>query len=154
GGTYYTGDISIPGAGTLAAPIVIRAAPGETPVLDGADPQTFTWTAEGGGRYSTIVNADGPHLVMAAGQRLYPYQSIADLDNMIWALPGFFANGTSVHVHLTGGANPNQTPMIVSRFGQAFFVDQDFVYFVGLTFTHYGQGSFAKALYFRAASDG
>ena len=72
-------SITLPRSGTAGAPIVIRSYPGETAILDGGDPATFTWTAQGGGVYRTTVNAADTHLVTANGQRLYPYQSLADL---------------------------------------------------------------------------
>ena len=46
GGTYYEGEIYPTVNGTSGAPIVIRAYPGEEPVIDGADPSLVntTWT--------------------------------------------------------------------------------------------------------------
>jgi hypothetical protein len=43
--------------------------------------------------------------------------------------------------------------MIVSRFNYAFSVEQNFIDFINLTFRYYGQGDYAKALYFNNASD-
>ena len=93
--------------GTAGAPIVIRSYAGETAILDGGDPATFTWAAQGGGVYRATVNVADPHLVTANGQRLYPYQSLADLQSLIWGIPGFYASGTTVYVRLAGDANPN-----------------------------------------------
>jgi hypothetical protein len=152
-GVYYQGEISLPRSGATGAPIVIRGYPGETAVMDGADPATFTWLAQGGGVYLAAVNADDPHLVMADGKRLYPYQSLADLQGLIWGIPGFYANGTSVYVRLAGDANPNTRTMLVSRFNSAFTIERSFIIFGNLTFRHYGLGSYAKALYFNNASD-
>ena len=154
GGTYFTGGLTIPRSGVAGAPIVVRAWPGETPVLDGADPATFVWTAQGGGVWSTTVQVADPHLVAAGGARLYPYQSLADLQGLVWGMPGFYASGTSVYVRLAADANPNGVAMLVARENVAFIVDQDFVYVIGLTFRHYGQGSYAKAIYLTGASDG
>jgi len=153
GGTYATGALSLSRSGTAAAPIVVRASAGETPILDGADPQQFAWAAQGGGVYSTTVNVADPHLVAANGQRLYPYATLGDLQSLAWGVAGFFANGTSVTVHLAGGADPNAAAMVVSRFNVALLLDQDFVYLIGLAFRHYGQGSYAKGIYFYGASD-
>jgi len=74
GGVYYQGEMYLPRSGTTSAPIVIRSYEGETAILDGADPATFTWTAQGGGVYLTTVNVADTHLVTADGQRLYPYE--------------------------------------------------------------------------------
>ena len=131
GGVYYRGAMSLPRSGVAGTPIVIRSYPGETAIIDGGD----------------------PHLVVANGQRLYPYQSLADLQSLAWGIPGFYASGTAVYVRLAGNANPTGATMIVSRFNNAFMVEQDYIYFVNLTFRYYGQGSYAKALYFNNASD-
>ena len=153
GGVYYRSE-TLPRSGTSGAPIVVKGYPGETAILDGADPATFTWTNQGGGVWSTTVNASDPHLVLSSGQRLYPYQNLSDLQNLIWGIPGFYANGTSLYVRLAGNANPNTTTMIVSRNESAFYVDgRSYIYFLDLTFRHYGLGSYGKAIYFDDASD-
>ena len=152
-GVYYQGEIVLPRSGTAGAPIVIRGYQGENAILDGADPDTFAWTAEGGGMYRTTVNVADPHLVTANGQRLLPYQSLSDLQNLIWGIPGFYASGTTVYVRLAGDADPNGVGMKVSRYNYAFYVEQDYIYFLDLTFRHYGQGSWAKAIYFNNAND-
>jgi hypothetical protein len=153
GGTYYQGELTLPRSGAAGMPIMIQSYPGETATLDGGDLGPFTWTAQGGGVYRTTVTASDPHLVMSDGQRLYPYQSLADLQNLIWGISGFYADGATLYVHLIGNANPGTTTMVVSHYNTAFTVNQDFIYFLDLTFTHYGQGSYAKALYFYNGSD-
>ncbi len=153
GGVYHQGEFSLPRSGTANAPIVIRGYTGESAVLDGGDPSTFAWTAQGGGVYRTTVNTANTHLVIANGERLYPYESLSDLQNLVWGMPGFYADGTSVYVRLAGDANPNSATMVVSRYNHAFFVEQDFIYFSNLTLRYYGQGSYAKAFYFNNASD-
>ncbi len=153
GGVYYEGEVDLPRSGTAGAPIVIRGYAGETAILDGGDPATFAWTAQGGGVYRTAVNAADPHLITAGGQRLLPYQSLSDLQDLVWDVPGFYATGTTVYVHLAGNADPNTMPMVVSRYNSAFTVERNFIYFLNLTFRHYGRGSYAKAIYFNNASD-
>ena len=81
-GVYATGEIDLPRSGTAGAPITIASYPGETAILDGGDPADFTWTAQGGGVYHATVNVPDPHLITANGQRLYPYQSLVDLQNL------------------------------------------------------------------------
>ena len=153
GGVYYEGELALPRSGVAGAPIVLRSYPGETAVLDGADPATFAWTAQGGGVYRTTVNRADPHLVVADGQRLLPYVSLADLQSLRWGVPGFYAEGTTVYVRLAGDSDPNSAAMAVSRFNHAFYVEQDHIYFLDLTFRHFGQGSYAKAIYFNNATD-
>ena len=153
GGVYRTGGLSLPHSGAPGSPIVIRAEDGESPVLDGSDPEDFTWIYEGGGVYSTTVNVADTHLVVVDGERLYPYQSLTDLQALVWDIPGFHADGDSLWVRLAGDADPNPAEVAVSRFNHALYLDQDFVFVLGLTFRFYGQGSWAKAIYVNDASD-
>ncbi len=152
-GVYYQGEISLPRSGLADAPIIIKSAPGESAILDGGDPATFTWTAQGGGVYLATVNRANTHLVTANGQRLYPYQSLSDLQNLSWGIPGFYADGTNVYVRLAGDANPNSAAMLVSRYQYAFFIEQDYIYLLNLGFRHYGQGGYPKALYLNNANN-
>jgi hypothetical protein len=153
GGVYHQGEISLPRSGSAGAPIIIQSYPGETAILDGGDPATFTWIAQGGGVYRATVNVANPHLVTANGTRLMPYTSLADLQNLVWGVPGFYASGAEVYVRLAGDADPNAATLIVSRYNHAFFVAQNFIYFSNLTLRHYGQGDYAKAIYFFNGSD-
>jgi hypothetical protein len=153
GGTYYEGGFYLPRSGAPGAPIVIRGQTGETAILDGGDPAVFTWTDQGGGVFHTTANAPDTHLVTADGSRLYPYQSLGDLQSLLWGIPGLYANGTDLYVRLAGDADPNGAAMVVSRFNNAFTVEQSDIYFLNLTFRHYGQGAYAKAIYFKNAGD-
>jgi parallel beta-helix repeat protein len=156
GGVYYQGDISLPRSGLAGAPIVVRSHTGEAAILDGADPAspTFAWTHDGNGVYRTTVNVADTHFVMANGARLFPYDDLSDLQNLSRDnTPGFYTDGTTLYVHLAGDADPNGATMMVARYNNAFYVERDFVYFVDLTFRHYGQGSYAKAIYFNNGSD-
>lgn len=152
-GTYRVGELEVWRSGSAGAPIVLRADDGAAPVLDGSDPQVFTWSHQGDGVWSTTVNVADPHLVVADGERLYPYQSASDLANLAWGVPGFYASGTSVSVRLAGDADPNTREMRVSRFNHAFTVTGDFVYLIGLSLLDYGQGDYAKGVYLDGASD-
>ncbi|MBN1138348.1 MAG: hypothetical protein JXM73_17295, partial [Anaerolineae bacterium] len=119
GGVYYQGEIDLPHPGAAGMPLVIRGYQGETAVLDGGDPAFFSWVAQGGGVYHATVNEPNPHLVTAGGQRLLPYQSLSDLQNLIWVVPGFYAEGTDLYVRLAGDADPNGVAMVVSRHNYA-----------------------------------
>ncbi len=153
-GTYRVGEISLPRSGTAEEPIVIRNAPSSSPVLDGADPQDFVWVHDGSGVYSTTVNAPDTHLVTVDGKRLYPYQSLADLQNLRWGHSGFYVDGTSLRLHLENDLDPNPREVAVSRFNFALRLDGvDHIHIVGLRFRNYGQGSYAKAIYLDGASD-
>jgi len=152
-GVYAQGEIAVPRSGAAGAPIVIRGQPGGAAVLDGGYTGPFAWVAQGGGVYRTTVSAPDPHLVTANGQRLYPYQSLSDLQSLAWGIPGFYTSDTTLYVRLAGDANPGGVTMVVSRYNRAFVVERNYIYFLNLTFRHYGQGDYAKAIYFNNASD-
>jgi hypothetical protein len=152
-GIYYQGDLSMPRSGATGAPIVIRSYTGEAAILDGADPAIFTWASEGGGIYHTTTNVADSYLVLANGERLLPYRSMAYLQNLPWGIPGFYVDGIDLYVHLAEDADPNHAAMIVSRFSSAFTIEQNYIYFLNLTFQHFGAGDYPKALYFFNASD-
>ncbi len=154
GGSYYQGEFDMPRSGSPGAPIVVRGYTGENAILDGADPATFVWVHQGNGLYHTTVNAADPHVVLADGQRMFPYDNLTDLQTLSRGnTPGFYADGTSLYVHLAGDADPNTVEMRVSRYNHAFTVEQNFIYFLDLTFRYYGQGNYAKAIYFNNAND-
>jgi len=154
GGVYDQGGITIPRSGFAGAPIIIRSYQGEKGILDGADPSSFVWAAQGNSIYRTTVNVADTFLVTADNERLLPYRSLNDLQNLIWSIPGFYTEGTTLYVHLAGDTDPNSAAMVISRFDNAFYVEQNYIYFLNLTFRHYGVGECCpKAIYFNNASD-
>ena len=152
GGIYYQGDIYLLRPGTPGAPIVIRSHNNETAILDGADPNQLTWIAVGGGVFHTSANVRDTNLVMADAVRLYPYPNLADLQNLSWDIPGFYADGTNLFVHLDEDADPNNITMRISRYRNGFNVQHDYIYFVNLTFRHFGAVSSSRAISFKDAS--
>ena len=75
-------------------------------------------------------------IVYLNGQYIPRERAAIDVDDR-----GFlFANGVTLYVRLAGDTDPNSAAMVVSRYNYAFYVEQDFVYFLDLTFRHYGQG--------------
>jgi hypothetical protein len=153
GGIYYQGALSLARSGEPGAPIVVRGYQGEDAILDGADPQEFHWEAQGDGLYQTTINVPNPSLVVAAGERLYPYKNLADLRDLTWDLPGFQASGTKLSVHLANDADPNLIQMAVSRHDSGFDVDDDYIVFSDLTFRHYGRATYARAIFLDNASN-
>jgi len=149
----YRGSWTLPRSGTEGQPIALKAFEGEAPILDGASDQDFTWTLEGNGVYSTTVPEPDTHLVTADGERLYPYQSYADLEDQIWGLGGFYSENTTVNVKLDGGSDPNPLAMVVAQSNTAFELNRDHWIIDGLTFRHYGLGSYAKAIYLNGGSN-
>jgi hypothetical protein len=153
GGVYYEGEISLPRSGKAGAPIVLRSREGERAILDGADPGPSSWQSQGGGIYRSSVAVPDPHVVMAGTTRLFPYGSLSDLRQLTAGVPGFYASGTTLYVRLAGAIHPRDAGLVVSRYNFAFLVEQDFICFLDLTFRHYGQGEYAKAIYLSSASD-
>jgi parallel beta-helix repeat protein len=91
--------------------------------------------------------------VAANEQRLYPYKNMTDLQSLRWGIPGFYAEGTTLYVYLVGNSDPNNASMVVSRYSYAFWVEQNFIEIVNLTFRHYGRGMYHQAIYIRGGSD-
>jgi parallel beta-helix repeat protein len=153
-GVYYDDGIDLPRSGSPGAPIVIREYEGEEAILDGADPGSFSWSHAGGGVYTTTVGY-APHVVLLAdGERLFPYQDLVNLQNLSRDnTPGFYLDGSTLYVHLAAHDDPTGKQMIISRREYAFYVERNYVYFLNLTFRHYGEGSYPKAIYFDGASD-
>lgn len=147
GGVYYQGEISLSNGGYPDSPIVIRSYNNETPILDGSDPQDFTWTSQGNGIYKTTVNKSNVKLIVANGKRLFPYASLSDLQNLVWDVPGFYNTGYDVYVRLENDTDPNNAEMEIARYNYAFNNNtKDYIYILDLTFRYYGQGSSPKVL--------
>lgn len=154
GGTYYLDGYNMLRSGTAGAPIVVRGQTGEQAILDGSDPGSFTWSPYGSsGVYQTPIGYS-PHVVLADGERLFPYQNLGNLENLSRnGTPGFLVSGNTLYVHLAGDANPGSATMVISRYNNAFTVEQSHIAFLDLTFRYYGEGEYAKAIYFDGASD-
>jgi parallel beta-helix repeat protein len=76
-----------------------------------------------------------------------------DLQSLRWEIPGFYAEGTTLYVHLTGDVDPQSATMVIPRRSYGFWVDRNFIYFLNLTFRHYGQGVYGFGIYIRNGSD-
>ena len=150
GGTYFTGDLWL----DSPIPVILRAATGQTPVLDGSQAITGSWSGPVSGVYSRALPGLTPEsLVLADGQRLFPYASLNDLRNLSWGLSGFYTDGNQLHVRLVSGANPATRAMRYSVYGDGLEVNQHNAFIIGLTFRYYGQGSRARALLLRSGVD-
>jgi len=152
-GVYFEGEIEIPRSGRSGAPIMIRGYPNETAILDGADSARLDWTSMGGGIYRADLNTSDTNLVLADGQRLYHYSTFEDLQRLRWELPGFYTENGTIYVLLEDGSDPAMGQMTIGKHGYAFEVEQQHIYFINLTFRHYGQGMYRTALYLNNASE-
>jgi len=150
GGTYTVGDLWL----DSPVPVILRATSGQTPVLDGSQPITGSWSGPVSGVYSRAIPDLTPEsLVLADGQRLFPYASLTDLRNLRWGLSGFYTDGNQLHVRLVSGANPSTRAMRYSVYGNGLEVNQDNAFIIGLTFRYYGKGARARALLLRPGAD-
>lgn len=154
GGVYYEGEFALARSGIEGARITIRSKSNETAILDGSDPTHFTWTHQGSAVYRTTLNVEEPHVVMADGQRLFPYPGLTELNGLTLGIPGFYTSGSSLYVRLENNANPNEAVMNISRYNRAFYLSgRAHILISGITFRYYGQGSYAKAIYIDTSSD-
>ncbi|MCE9615586.1 MAG: DUF1565 domain-containing protein [Lentisphaerae bacterium] len=125
GGTYYEGDLQFAAKANEAAPLIVRAYPGEKPVISGADPAALdpaAWKDEGSGVYShptTEGYRSGYLEDKRSGQivRFFPIPSLAELrarkindtenfkDNRFASFgieAGIFTDGTRVYITTPG----------------------------------------------------
>ncbi|MDA0990724.1 MAG: right-handed parallel beta-helix repeat-containing protein, partial [Verrucomicrobia bacterium] len=110
-GIYYAGDLSCPGDGQAGAPTVIKAAPGETPIIDGSAAAMLQlgWTDLGGGYFSRPFS--GTTWLVAqrnrtTGQilRAYPIETLAELNGKYSSTPGntFASRNITAAYHCSG----------------------------------------------------
>lgn len=153
GGTYYAGQSITTGGSLAGGYIIYRAAPGETPVFDGSDPNFVT--ANSGNRFTPVSGRPGvfsanlayePVYVGAGSDRLYNYgyDENVQLDSLTngtvthygvsYAVPGWLYQGGKLYAHLSGDVDPDTLSMhIVSAGSFVAITDADFVALIGLT---------------------
>ncbi len=152
GGVYYDGNFVLNSSGDYDAPITIRGKTGEKAILDGSDTTAFIWQNVENDIYMTTINVANTQLVVAEGNRLYGYKSYEDLKNRRWNQDGFYCDENKLYINIPG-KNPNNLTINISKEHRAFnMYQQDYFHFRNLTFRYYGQGNWAKALYFHSSS--
>lgn len=130
GGVYREGDLFSRLQGTPGAPIVIMAAEGEQPILDGAleIPAGATgWSELGDGLHVMALPAPSTELkyVAISGERLYPYRSLEagrqDTHTTSWGDTyqierGWFFDASAglLYVRLRDGSKPADTAFQVA----------------------------------------
>ncbi len=144
GGVYYIGGLNLAKSGTITAPITIRGRAGETAILDGSDPDPYTWQPGSGtpGLFFTNLKEANANVncVIVDDIRLFPYRKLQyDLINLeiscILGYPvpagvsGMFRDPRpstfipfqlqnplykKLFVHLADGSNPAEHTVIVS----------------------------------------
>lgn len=153
GGVYYTGQVSAQNSGQVDAPLVIRSYPGEQAILDGAEPGTIQWNLYQPGIYTHTVSDPGLNLVFANNERLYPYKNLDELTSLRWGLPGYYLDGSTLYIHLLGGADPNAVPVAISRYPHALWIAGNHTYIVDLQFRHYSEDRYQQGAVHLAGSE-
>lgn len=165
-GVYHEGPIVLRTKASAAAPLVIRAAPGERAILDGSDPAAATagWNDLGGGAFARPW-AGVPHLaciewaVPPTVRRLYPVATAADLAARRVGGHGFETFDIREAYHAAEGELrvfcPDFRPggpsaLRIGRGGGAFELSQAaHVVFAGVEFRYFD----GQALYVNDSSD-
>lgn len=137
-------------------PVIIMAAPGAHPILDGGYYQQLNWTTHpyDSTLYSAHSYSDFTYstLCLINGERLYPYAGINSsntlpnlypLEHLGYGLSGFCRNTHTIWIKTIDGKNPNHFPVVFSKHTHAIIVNgnghQCFLYLKGITFRHYGR---------------
>jgi len=172
GGTYYEGDLEVPDVGTSLAPVVIRVATNETPVMDGSDPSMFSsgWTSAGNGYYYRAFAGEVDLLCFRnrlTGQtfRAYPVATMDEMNGKYidngGKITSFSANNITAAYNCSGTTLtiycPQFTPggnveMRVPNRSDGFYSldsGSPWVIYQGLTFQFYP----GKGVYFYNTSD-
>lgn len=145
-GIYREGDLFAGMKGTAAEPIVIGAAPGETPVLDSSLvlERGSTWKDQGDGVHAISLPTMAPY-VAQDGQRMFPYPTLADLKaDKQKARRAWYWDGKAklLYVRTGTGTNPGVHRYNVAQhlYG-AHLTRTEHVVLKGLTFRYYGQAA-------------
>ncbi len=163
GGTYSTGDIQLNLLQDCdsASPIVIMAAPNETPILDGGDYTQYTWTRHPSDTnlYFTTIKPELEYnsLCLMDSVRLYPYGFLTPwsidptypcLTSLNFEQSGFYRSANLVYIKTLDHKNPNNASIVFSKYFYCLQVQgnrhQNYIYFKGIQFKNYGKGTCTK----------
>jgi parallel beta-helix repeat protein len=150
-GRYLEGDHDITTGGNATAPLVIRAAPGASPVMDGTDPDfSPTWAVfdAANGVYRTATDRE-PTNAYIDGVQLFHYLDLDDLRNNRWGQPGgYYVDGSHMYVRFPGGGAPGGHTITIPRHTNALTLDgAQHVHVIGIEFCYYGYGTYHQAIY-------
>jgi hypothetical protein len=148
-GRYFEGDLSAPRSGTATNPIVVRAAPGATPILDGTDTAfSPSFTSVGSNVYRTPAALAAGSAAYVDGTHLFRYASLTDLQNDKWGVPGFYSDGSHMYVRFPNDDAPGGHTVTVSAHTTGLLIeDQSNIHLLELGFESYGVGPFRRAVY-------
>ena len=163
GGVYDVGDMTL----TLnndcssGAPIIIMAAPGETPIFDGADHTQYKWTRAPGDTnifYAAIKpELEYNALCLFDSLRLYPYgfltpssldTSYPSLSSLGYEQSGFYHKANQVYIKTLDHRDPNNATITFSKYFSCLTVNgnntKSNLYIKGITFKYYNKGAVDK----------
>lgn len=157
-GVYDVGEMTLNISSDCSpqTPIVIMAAPGANPVLDGGYHQQLAWTQHqfdpnlyeatlpGNCAYTTLCLLDS--------LRLYPYAGINSsntiptiypMQNLDYGLSGFCRDGNIIRIKTLDGKNPSQHHVILSKRQWCLLVNganrNSYLQFKGIGFRYYNK---------------
>ena len=137
---------------TQQMPITIKSAGDGEVVLDGSDSlynQASTWTSEGNNIYSAQLTG-GTYYIGADGNRLWRYDELSELQNLIYDTDGGFYNDeahSKIYLRLPGDDSPADHIITLSNLEFAFDVfNSSHIIFDDLVFKNFNKGEHSKAI--------
>ncbi len=163
GGVYDVGEMTLTlnADCSTGAPIIIMAAPGETPIFDGADRTQYKWTRTAGDTnifYAAIKpELEYNALCLFDSVRLYPYgfltppsldTSYPSLSSLGYEQSGFYRKANQVYIKTLDHQNPNSATITFSKYFSCLTVNGNNttsnLYIKGITFKYYNKGAVDK----------
>lgn len=158
-GVYETGDLRLNINQTCSerTHIVIMAAPGARPVLDGGYYTALNWAQSQND--STLFSANLPavasytNLCLLDSVRLFPYATLGNnifsgnyhLGSLSYGFDGFVRNNSAIWLKITKGTDPRQSSLVLSQYFRGLtingFQQDNYLRIKGIIFRHYGKSS-------------
>lgn len=158
-GIYETGDMRLNLNQTCdgSTPVIIMAAPGAKPILDGGYHTALNWNQSQND--STFFSAGLPaaasytNLFLLNGTRLFPYATVSGnifsgnyhLAALNFGFDGFVRNDNSISLKTASGIDPRNALVILSQYFRCLtingFGQENFLRIKGITFRYYGKSS-------------
>jgi hypothetical protein len=149
----YREQVSLPRSGTASQPIVFRGQPGA--ILDGAEriAAGSAWEASQG--LFRRTDATPSFQIVAGTNRLFRYDSIAELQALAAGAPGGYCySGGFLYLKFADGSSPATHDIHVARRESGLIADsRSFLRIEGLEIRHYGSTEYGKGIYLRQSSD-
>lgn len=172
-GRYYEGEIAVTQKATAAAPLVLRSASGETPILDGSDPALIAakWSKTAPQVFQRPSTHDARNVSLrrlSDGKviRVYRMATLAEVTSATSLFDGqsrtfadlsipaaYHIDGSSITIRVPEGTIDDYA-VSISRMNHALSIDgRDHVHIDGITFSHYGAGDYSRTIILNNASD-